>query len=126
MRALLAIATIRKIMHLSNAWNDYELRTQQEASNLPIIITVNIIHENVGGIHAGPDAQRRHQVTLKSDHDATVHLDFFASELRLRGDAPVAQPHIHQTGDVLCWNGEVLHIHLLGHTASCSPLREDF
>ncbi|KAH8998749.1 asparagine synthase-domain-containing protein [Lactarius hatsudake] len=46
----------------------------------------------------GPDVQRDHQVTLKSDHGATVHLDFFASELRLRGDAPVAQPHIHESG----------------------------
>ncbi|KAH8991989.1 asparagine synthase-domain-containing protein [Lactarius akahatsu] len=55
----------------------------------------------------GPDVQRDHQITLKSDHGATVYLDFFASELRLRGDAPVAQPHIHESGNVLCWNGEV-------------------
>jgi hypothetical protein len=33
-------------------------------------------------------------------------LDFFASELRLRGDNPVVQPHVHN-GDIFCWNGEV-------------------
>jgi len=55
----------------------------------------------------GPDAQGRHQTTLKSDCDATVHLDFFASELCLRGDAPIAQPHLSESGDVLCWNGEI-------------------
>ncbi|KAI0249563.1 asparagine synthase-domain-containing protein [Lactifluus subvellereus] len=66
-----------------------------------------MIQINVGGIYAGPDAQRRYQITVQSDHEATVHLDFFASELRLRGDAPVAQPHIHEIGDILCWNGEI-------------------
>ncbi|KAF9243921.1 asparagine synthase-domain-containing protein [Melanogaster broomeanus] len=33
-------------------------------------------------------------------------LELYASELRLRGDAPIVQPHV-QGGDVLCWNGEV-------------------
>lgn len=33
-------------------------------------------------------------------------LEFYASELRLRGDAPIVQPHV-EGGDVLCWNGEV-------------------
>jgi hypothetical protein len=49
---------------------------------------------------------------LKSACDATIHLDFFASELCLRGDAPVAQPHVSENGDVLCWNGEVCITHL--------------
>ncbi|KAI0307607.1 asparagine synthase-domain-containing protein [Multifurca ochricompacta] len=56
---------------------------------------------------AGPDAQHRHQITLESDNGITIHLDFFASELRLRGDAPVVQPHVHEGGDALCWNGEI-------------------
>ncbi|KAH0838478.1 asparagine synthase-domain-containing protein [Lanmaoa asiatica] len=33
-------------------------------------------------------------------------LEFYASELRLRGNAPIVQPHM-EGGDVLCWNGEV-------------------
>jgi hypothetical protein len=33
-------------------------------------------------------------------------LDFFVSELRLRGDAPIVQPH-EKDGNVFCWNGEV-------------------
>jgi hypothetical protein len=33
-------------------------------------------------------------------------LDFFASELRLRGNEEVVQPHEH-AGDIFCWNGEV-------------------
>ncbi|KAK1229384.1 hypothetical protein PQX77_007561 [Marasmius sp. AFHP31] len=33
-------------------------------------------------------------------------MEFFASELRLRGDLPVIQPH-EKDGDILCWNGEV-------------------
>ena len=56
---------------------------------------------------AGPDAQYRHQTTLNSGGGVTVHLDFFVSELRLRGNAPVVQPHVHGNGNVLCWNGEV-------------------
>ncbi|KAH9846065.1 asparagine synthase-domain-containing protein [Lenzites betulinus] len=50
----------------------------------------------------GPDAQE------------TVHLDvqqmrltFYASELRLRGDAFIKQPHTSAEGNLLCWNGEV-------------------
>ena len=65
------------------------------------------------GTCPGPDTQRRHQTTLKGDRNATaVHLDFFASELCLRGDVPVAQPHVSGSGDVLCFNGEVWSIHL--------------
>ena len=37
-----------------------------------------------------------------------VEFDFFASELRLRGDEPVAQPHHDVAGNILCWNGEVM------------------
>ena len=66
----------------------------------------------MSGTCTGPDAQHRHQTTLNSGRGATVHLDFFASELRLRGDAPVAQPHVDERGDVLCWNGEVCNTHL--------------
>ncbi|KAF8559283.1 hypothetical protein OG21DRAFT_1493211 [Imleria badia] len=33
-------------------------------------------------------------------------LELYASELRLRGNVPIVQPHMGG-GDVLCWNGEV-------------------
>ncbi|KAF8922342.1 asparagine synthase-domain-containing protein [Mucidula mucida] len=44
----------------------------------------------------GPDAQRRHVVSLDDGNGShTLELDFFASELRLRGtDHSVDQPHI--------------------------------
>ncbi len=65
----------------------------------------------------GPDASR----TVVKSLDNTLQVDLnqfavevrlFASELRLRGTAPVEQPHFggfggRDTGNVLCWNGEV-------------------
>lgn len=63
----------------------------------------------------GPDAQNTHSVILASINGPTsdngntreLKLEFFASELRLRGDEPVVQPHRNERGDVFCWNGEV-------------------
>ncbi|KAF9036442.1 hypothetical protein BDZ89DRAFT_1157526 [Hymenopellis radicata] len=58
----------------------------------------------------GPDAQRNHLLSLDNGNGShTLELNFFASELRLRGtDYSVDQPHIRgQDGDVFCWNGEV-------------------
>lgn len=59
----------------------------------------------------GPDAQNTHSMVLSTgvaqDARRELKLEFFASELRLRGDEPVAQPHMDDKGDVLCWNGEV-------------------
>jgi asparagine synthetase B (glutamine-hydrolysing) len=62
----------------------------------------------------GPDA--RHATSIgfptrsaacSSSEIPTGHiLEFYASELRLRGVAPIVQPHMG-SGDVLCWNGEV-------------------
>ncbi|KAI5898694.1 uncharacterized protein SCHCODRAFT_02530840 [Schizophyllum commune H4-8] len=49
----------------------------------------------------GPDAQRTRKV--RADH---IDLSFFSSELRLRGEAPVVQPHEGE-GNILCWNGEI-------------------
>lgn len=34
-------------------------------------------------------------------------LTFCASELRLRGDVFIKQPHTNEEGNILCWNGEV-------------------
>lgn len=53
---------------------------------------------------SGPDAQ---ETVVKNTGD--VSITFFASELRLRGDAYIAQPHRDEQGNVLCWNGEVCH-----------------
>ncbi|KAF9457110.1 asparagine synthase-domain-containing protein [Collybia nuda] len=53
----------------------------------------------------GPDANSIYRTS--ADYlSSTLFLEFFASELRLRGLAPVVQPH-QQDGDVLCWNGEI-------------------
>ncbi|KAG1783721.1 asparagine synthase-domain-containing protein [Suillus placidus] len=68
----------------------------------------------------GPDAQGTYHVRVQGTCSGEVaqasspsetcgpalDLEFFASELRLRGDAPIVQPH-QQDGDVFCWNGEV-------------------
>ncbi|KZP32325.1 hypothetical protein FIBSPDRAFT_1020784 [Athelia psychrophila] len=77
----------------------------------------------VAGLHEataarGPDAQNSCEVNVQhecSSQDLHVSsetargicLDLFASELRLRGEFPVVQPH--QIGsNLFCWNGEVL------------------
>ncbi|KAI4528671.1 hypothetical protein K525DRAFT_286297 [Schizophyllum commune Loenen D] len=51
----------------------------------------------------GPDAQRTRKV--RAEH---IDLTFYSSELRLRGDAPVVQPHEGE-GNILCWNGEIFN-----------------
>ncbi|KAJ7597253.1 asparagine synthase-domain-containing protein [Mycena floridula] len=56
----------------------------------------------------GPDAQETYWTQA-----GALDLGFFASELRLRGNEPVTQPH-RRDGNVLCWNGEIfegLNIH---------------
>lgn len=55
----------------------------------------------------GPDSQGHYEVTIVPEVAGlkTLVLDFYASELPLRGDGPVEQPH-RKDGDVLCWNGE--------------------
>ncbi|KII93359.1 hypothetical protein PLICRDRAFT_35559 [Plicaturopsis crispa FD-325 SS-3] len=63
----------------------------------------------------GPDAQRTHRIAISGENvlesagtsdGPPLSLEFFASELKLRGDAPVVQPHT-QDGNVLCFNGEI-------------------
>ncbi|KAL5534291.1 hypothetical protein ACEPAG_753 [Sanghuangporus baumii] len=54
----------------------------------------------------GPDAQESVRFAVSSDKTFPLDVRFFASELRLRGDKPVVQPHVN-SGNVLCWNGEV-------------------
>lgn len=63
-------------------------------------------------IDLGPDAQ---ETVYKSV--GGVKLTFFASELRLRGDAYISQPHKDEQGNILCWNGEV-SLFLITNTAN--------
>ena len=66
--------------------------------------------------HVGPDAGHATSVTfpIRSAGSCGTEsaisrghiLELYASELRLRGNVPIVQPHIGG-GDVLCWNGEV-------------------
>ena len=76
----------------------------------------------------GPDAQDEIQVKLHNDERAKAGLDleFFASELRLRGDQPIVQPHVSPERDVLCWNGEVcLDVSLIGRLSLNSLSHSD-
>ena len=66
--------------------------------------------------YVGPDAGHatsigfptRGAVCSSSEVSRGHILEFYASELRLRGTAPIVQPHMGgPDGDVLCWNGEV-------------------
>ncbi|KAF8167897.1 asparagine synthase-domain-containing protein [Crassisporium funariophilum] len=66
----------------------------------------------------GPDAQNKHTVVIPlspnfsgssndvSQANNSLAVTFYASELRLRGESPIIQPHA-RNGNVLCWNGEV-------------------
>ncbi|KAI7898362.1 asparagine synthase-domain-containing protein [Cokeromyces recurvatus] len=55
----------------------------------------------------GPDAQNLHQVHT-SHRNQELLLQFFSSVLHLRGSETVPQPRYNsQTGNVLCWNGEI-------------------
>lgn len=51
----------------------------------------------------GPDAQQTKNLDIANGR---FHMRFFASELLLRGNSPVFQPH-EEDGDIFCWNGEV-------------------
>ncbi|KAJ3736991.1 asparagine synthase-domain-containing protein [Lentinula guzmanii] len=50
----------------------------------------------------GPDARKSCCISL-----SRVFLELFSSELRLRGNSPVIQPHQNDSGAILSWNGEV-------------------
>ncbi|KAJ3759599.1 asparagine synthase-domain-containing protein [Lentinula raphanica] len=50
----------------------------------------------------GPDARKSCCISFHS-----LSLELFSSELRLRGNTRVVQPHQNIYGDILCWNGEV-------------------
>lgn len=62
-------------------------------------------HELFSTLYLGPDAQDTVVVL-----EGNCRLSFTASELRLRGEAYVSQPHKDDQGNLLCWNGEVCYI----------------
>ncbi|KAJ2928771.1 hypothetical protein H1R20_g8336, partial [Candolleomyces eurysporus] len=58
----------------------------------------------------GPDFQASviERIPQGTDTEGSVELvaEFYGSELRLRGDSPIQQPH-QKDGNILCWNGEI-------------------
>jgi len=62
------------------------------------------LHEQLRLANAcrGPDAQDTVVVL-----EGSCRLSFTASELRLRGETYVSQPHKDDQGNLLCWNGEI-------------------
>lgn len=68
-------------------------------------------------MEAGPDAQASIKVDVHQ-----LQLTFCASELRLRGDTSIIQPHEDADGNILCWNGEVC-CHLNMAYDRCSLVR---
>ena len=59
-----------------------------------------------GSLPEGPDAQDCRTNCVELSSDKSIELRCYASELRLRGNSAVVQPHV-EDGDVFCWNGEV-------------------
>lgn len=57
----------------------------------------------------GPDVQQQLDVPIRSSENGEhMSLHFFASELQLRGVDIAKQPHRDtDSGNILCWNGEV-------------------
>ena len=59
----------------------------------------------------GPDSQNKHRFSIHGHSAAaikqsTINFCFVASELRLRGEGFIDQPHLRE-GNILSWNGEV-------------------
>jgi hypothetical protein len=54
----------------------------------------------------GPDAENGLQTVVQNEN-SSIEISFFASELLLRGNSMVVQPHHDAQGNVFCWNGEV-------------------
>ncbi|KAF7306696.1 Asparagine synthetase domain-containing protein 1 [Mycena indigotica] len=74
---------------------------QQEQSQSSSFLELCQALERVNGAR-GPDAQRTRRISLSDD----LILNFFGSELLLRGTTDVVQPH-EANGNIFCWNGEV-------------------
>lgn len=56
----------------------------------------------------GPDSLQTHSIQISvGDSQQSLELTFTSSVLHLRGQKVTVQPLVSETGDVLCWNGEV-------------------
>lgn len=56
----------------------------------------------------GPDSNGAHRIrSIFTSDGIELQLSLFACVLHLRGEHVVDQPHKNDSGDVLCWNGEV-------------------
>lgn len=97
-----------------------KLKAANSARGLSQISYQNLYPSNSHRSGVGPDAQGFYRVIVSPNVDerqSPLLLEFFASELRLRGEASVVQPH-EKEGDVLCWNGEVFSpLHDIFHVA---------
>ncbi|KAJ7139868.1 asparagine synthase-domain-containing protein [Mycena epipterygia] len=78
-------------------------RHAKDDSSLLLDLCERLKHANAA---RGPDSQDTRHVSVTGSDGPNLALDFFASELRLRGNKPVVQPH-EQDGNIFCWNGEV-------------------
>ncbi|KIL70625.1 hypothetical protein M378DRAFT_183249 [Amanita muscaria Koide BX008] len=70
-----------------------------------------IAHSDSGSFPLGPDAQNEHRICIQGHRESpnlksTISISFVASELRLRGESFITQPHL-KVGNILCWNGEI-------------------
>ena len=77
-----------------------------------------VYHSSI--VKLGPDSRRCLEAVIKNDSteaepsDGGLMLWFFASELLLRGDMMVVQPHHdEELENLFCWNGEVCMLYLL-------------
>lgn len=66
----------------------------------------NVKFVSVQSRFPGPDAQDTCEMVVPTGEQSHMELHFFASELRLRGNEPIVQPHRNEEC-VFCWNGEV-------------------
>jgi asparagine synthetase B (glutamine-hydrolysing) len=71
---------------------------------------ISACHDDLVGWIAsrGPDSLQTHRIQLSGrDSKPPIEITFTSSVLHLRGHGVTVQPLISDTGDILCWNGEV-------------------
>ncbi|KAI0762808.1 asparagine synthase-domain-containing protein [Fomes fomentarius] len=79
-----------------------ERKAADNSNDVPTCLD-NLFSRLIAAINPrGPDAQASIKVDVHQ-----LQLTFCASELRLRGDTSITQPHEDADGNILCWNGEI-------------------
>jgi len=61
----------------------------------------------MGTFVLGPDSTRTISEAVVTETSLHIQVECTSSVLHLRGNEVVAQPHINDNGDILCWNGEI-------------------